>query len=564
VRTLIATCSAVAALILAPSAMASPPASAANNAPTSLAVAVVPVVSGTARPPGFSADAFQAVAAAKATPQMQALHRREHPLHIDPGLWVYAPRHWYIQFSYHGQVVAEVDVGPTGHVLGVWTGPAATASYAHGHYAPVFDSWWVIVPFSLVFLLPFLDLRRLWRLAHLDALVLLSFWASYALFDHSHLETGVWLAYPPMIYLMLRMLMVGLRAGRQGETLVAPLLSTRVLAIGLIALVAGRVVLSLVSHQLIDVGAASLVGAHRIALGHSPYYASAAHSDTYGPIAYLAYVPFERLFPFSARVGYLPAAEAASIFFDLVTVVGLVLLGRRIRKGRDGLRLGLVFAWVWSACPFTLLALMMHVNDGLVAMLSVLSLLALSSPVGRGALLGLAAAAKFSPAALLPLYAGRDRRGLKGSILCVVSFAAVAAIAIALYLPSGGLTEFYNHTIGYQLSRSDVFSPWALHPALNPIKDVLEVAALGLAALLAFIPKQRSAAQVAALAGAVTLAVQLPAVHWFYYYIVWFVPFVIVGLLGRQPATAEATVTVPQDASPSATYVPGQPVRVGA
>ena len=36
-----------------------------------------------------------------------------------------------------------------------------------------------------------------------------------------------------------------------------------------------------------------------------------------------------------------------------------------------------------------------------------------------------------------------------------------------------------------------------------------------------------------ALAGAITIAVQLPAGHWFYYYIVWFVPFVIVALLAQ-------------------------------
>jgi hypothetical protein len=34
-----------------------------------------------------------------------------------------------------------------------------------------------------------------------------------------------------------------------------------------------------------------------------------------------------------------------------------------------------------------------------------------------------------------------------------------------------------------------------------------------------------------ALAGAVTIAIQLPALHWFYYYILWFLPFALVAML---------------------------------
>jgi hypothetical protein len=102
-------------------------------------------------------------------------------------------------------------------------------------------------------------------------------------------------------------------------------------------------------------------------------------------------------------------------------------------------------------------------------------------------------------------------------------------------LPSGGLSEFYHQTIGFQLTRTDVFSPWALYPSLDGLKVAIEASAVLLCALLAFFPRERSLAQVAALAGAITIAVQLPAIHWFYYYIVWFMPFVLVGLLALEP-----------------------------
>jgi hypothetical protein len=341
----------------------------------------------------------------------------------------------------------------------------------------------------------------------------------------------------------------------------SPLLSVRVLAAGLIALVAVRTGLSLFEHDVVDVGYASVIGAHRIVTGQSLYFATTAHGDTYGPIAYLAYVPFELLFPWRGAWDYLASAHAASIFFDLVTIGGLVLLGRRLRGGREGLRLGLALGWAWAACPFTLLALMMHSNDGLIAMLSVLGLLSFTSPAARGALLGLGAAAKFAPAALLGLYAGQRDRGTKGTLLCLASFALVVVTAIGLYLPSGGLSEFYHHTIGFQLGRSDVFSLWGLHPSLRVLKTTVIVGVVALCAMLAFVPRTRSLPQVCALAGAVTIAVQLPALHWFYYFIVWFMPFVLVALLA--PADSGLGEAPDADAaSPPVEHTP-EPVPAG-
>jgi hypothetical protein len=516
-----------------------------TSASSGLALPLVALASATVPPSGFTTDADQAERAAESDRTILALHAREHPLLVQPLVW--DGQSWFVNFSYRGKLVAQVVETRAAQVTGVWTGPLAFAVYARGDFATLFGSAWVLVPFSLLFLVPFLDLRRPRRILHLDALVLLSFLISYLLFDHAKLVAAVWMIYPPMLYLLARMLWIGgLRRRRRSEstrpisTGLSPLLTVGVLGGGLVALVAARIVLSLVSSTVVDVGYASVIGAHLIATGQPLYYASAAHGDTYGPIAYLAYLPFELLFPWHGAWDYLPSAHAASIVFDLVTIVGLVLLGRRLRGGREGLRLGLALGWAWSACPFTLLALMMHTNDGLVAMLSVLSLLAFASPAARGALLGLAAAAKFAPAALLGLYAGQRDRGVKGMIVCVASFTAVVVTAIGLYLPSGGLTEFYNHTIGYQLTRADVFSAWALHPSLDPLKLAVEVGAVLLAAVVAFLPRQRSMAHVCALAGAITIALQLPAVHWFYYFIVWFMPFVLVALLER--GSGDATV----------------------
>jgi hypothetical protein len=510
------------------------------------------------RPPGFSTTGLQAVQAAKTDSKMLAIHAREHPLQYSVNLWL--GRDWVLYFYYRHNLAAEVDVSKTGHVVGVWTGPEAAAPYTRGDFATPFGVWWVVIPFSLLFLVPFLNPRRLLQLRHLDALAVLSFLVSYLLFDHAKLIPAVWTVYPPLVYLLMRMLWIGrmrLRGGsaparrrRAPAAGLASFLTVPVLSVGLALLVVARIVLGLTDPKVVDVGYASVIGAHQIAAGHSLYFTSTAHGDTYGPIAYLAYLPFELLFPWHGAWDYLPSAHAASLCFDLVTVLGLVLLGRRLRRGREGLRLGLALGWAWCACPFTLLALMMHTNDGLIAMLSVLSLLAFTSPLTRGVLLGLAAAAKFAPGALLGLYAsGRHapsrRRGLRGMLECVIAFVVVAAVSIGLFLPSGGLSEFYKQTIEFQLTRSDVFSPWALYSSLVPIKVAIEVGAVLLCGLVAFYPRRRSLGQAAALAGAITIAVQLPAVHWFYYYIVWFVPFVAVALLAGEPDPEPVEVEAP-------------------
>jgi hypothetical protein len=478
----------------------------------------------------FTVSAGQAIRIAETSRVLRALHQRMHPLRVVPYVWRSMHPYWYVIFTYRGKIVADADVSSTGQLNGVWTGPQALAPYTHGHLASVLNSWLILVPFSLLFLLPFFDPRRLRRIVFLDALAVVSFLGSYEFLAHAQLEPAVWLAYPPLIYLLARMLRIGFRrGGRTGR--LAPLLRTPVLAGGLLVMIGARIAISLLGHQEIDVGYESVIGAFRI-LHHLPiYWNDSNHGDTYGPVTYLAYVPFQLLFPWKNSLSSLPAADAAAIFFDLGTIVALFFLGRRMRPGPEATRLGLILAWGWAACPFTVYGLMVHTNDALVSMLCVLVLLAVTSPLASGALLGLATAAKFSPAALVPLIAAPRRRGLRGALVCGGTFAAVVGVAIYAWLPPQGFSYFWQRTIHFQLTRTDVYSPWALHPGLHPLQVVLEVAAVLLVAAVAFIPRKRSLIQVSALAAAVTIAVQLPARHWFYYYIMWFLPFVLVALL---------------------------------
>jgi hypothetical protein len=199
--------------------------------------------------------------------------------------------------------------------------------------------------------------------------------------------------------------------------------------------------------------------------------------------------------------------------------------------------LGLALAYGWAAYPYTLFPLMTNSNDTLVSALVVWALVALSSAPARGALVALAGAAKFAPLALAPLFAtGRGgASGPKGLLASWWKFAAVFAGVLALtvlpFVPDqGGLRVMYDQTIGFQFSRESPFSVWGQNPSLDTLLTLVKLAAVGLAVLVAFVPRRRDTVQVAALGAAVLLALQFVAIHWFYLYIVWFAPFVLVAL----------------------------------
>jgi hypothetical protein len=494
----------------------------------------------------FTSTATQALKAAEHTPQMQALHRRQHPLQFYVHVWTGNGVHWEVFFDHHGKTVAEVDVSPAGRATAVWTGPLAVSASARGHYGGLFDSPWVVLVFSALFLVPFVNPRRLRPMTLLDGGLLLGAFAlPYFLFDHGHFKSSFFVLYPLLLLVLARMLYVGLRGRRDPDDHRSPL-PLPMLAVGLVGLVAARIVLDIVDPNVIDVGVASVTGAHAIVHGQALYGSGAGHGDTYGPIAYLAYVPFEALFPWKGVWDSVPAAHAAAIFFDLCTTVGLLVLGCRLRAGRAGRRLGLTLAWAWAACPISLFTLMFNGNDGLIAMLFVIALLVYASPVGRGATLGLAAAAKLFPVVLLPLFAaGWRSRNWRASAVTVGIFALVIVAALGAFLPPGGVHEVYDRTIGFQLGRDDVYSLWALYPGLDWLKLVVEAAVCLFAAGLFFLPPRRTIAQVAALAAAVTVAVQLPALHVFYFYLDWVLPFALVALFAaeRDPAAADAPAT---------------------
>ncbi|HEU0024943.1 MAG TPA: glycosyltransferase family 87 protein [Thermoleophilaceae bacterium] len=507
-------------------------------------------------PPGFRVTAREAVRTADRLPAVHEA-RRENPglrPHVDIPLYLGDARRYSISYvDSDWETQADIHVsGLTGEVVEQWTGPQARMLLGRGYKPSVgraLDSPYIWLPLALLFVAPFVDPRRPFRLLHLDLIVLLGFGVSQYFFNKGDVHTSVPLVYPLLAYLLIRTALAGFRP-RERRTPLMPFARTSWLVVGLVLLMVFRVGLNVVDSTVIDVGYASVVGADRIQHKEELYVANDIHGDTYGPVTYLAYVPFELLFPTDGTWDEVPAAHAAALIFDLLTVIGLMLVGTRLRQGAEGRTLGVALAFAWAAYPFTLLGLQTNTNDGLVALLVVFALLALSSPAKRGLMLGLATAAKFAPVVLAPLLAtatGEERR-LRSWASFVAAFGGIVALSVILYLPDGGLREVYDATIGYQLGRDSALSIWQLHPSLGWLQDVVKLAALAFAAALAFVPRRRDLRQVAGLGAAAIVASQLGVSHWFYLYIPWFTPLVLVAAFGAYGARERAR---PAESSPT-------------
>jgi len=513
--------------------------------------ALVEARSPSERPDGFELTAAEATEIA-GTVDVVAEELAESP-GAEPTAFVRGDR-WQVSFfegdAEVARVILDARSGEIDEALRDFQVETPLSRGYAGAVAQNVNSPWIWIPLCLLFVAPFYDPRRPLRLVHLDLLVLLALGISLSFFNRAEITASVALTYPVLGYLLVRMLVAGLWPRERDGPLV-PFAPVKWLAIGVVVLLCGRIALNVADSRVIDIGLAGVVGADRIGDGLALYEGGFSvgidlKGDVYGPANYLAYVPFEQVFDWDGTWGELPSAHAAAIAFDLLCVAGLALLGRRLRAGAEGRALGWALAFAWAACPWTLYAMNAGANDALVAALSIGSLLALGSPAGRGAFVALAAAAKFGSAALGPLFAtaSGERRWRSAAIFTVVFALVVVAVTIP-FVPDGGVREIYDRTFGYQAGRGSPFSVWGQAPSLDALQPVVRVGAAALAVAVAFYPRFKTPIQIAALAAAVTIAVQLTANHWFYFYVVWFLPFVLVASFGAHRTVFVGTSSTP-------------------
>jgi hypothetical protein len=502
--------------------------------------------------------------------------------------------HWQVSFFSKngkkeiGQVIID-DL--SGRVLEQWTGFQVAWTMARGYpgaFGRHVNALYVWLPLCLLFFVPFFDFRRPFAWLHLDLLMLLFFSISLAFFNHGEIYQSVPLSYPPMLYLLVRMLLLSRGRRRRGPTANGPaprppalrlLVPAPWLALGLVFLVGFRIALNVTDSNVIDVGYAGVIGAQRIVDGkalYGDYPADNEHGDTYGPVNYEAYVPFEQLFGWSGTWDDLPAAHAAAIVFDLLAIALIFLVGRRVR----GPSLGIALAYAWAAYPFTLFALESNSNDTLVADFILAAVLAatyrgkLASPA-RGVFSALAGLTKFAPLALAPLFAthglyqpdgppGGEREAksatarlpvlsaprLLALATFLIGFAFAAALVSVPAFSHDTLHTIYERTIAYQSDRNSPFSVWGLYGGLSGAQTAVQVTAVLLAVALAVLPRRADVLGLSAACAAVIIAFQLGLEHWFYLYIPWFFPLVMIALLGRYgpPVRKRSTVVASEPA----------------
>jgi hypothetical protein len=563
-------CAAALALLLAPAA------GAADNPPS-----VVPDSRGRTVEEPFAPETGGArlterkvVARFLDYPKVAAWLDRYPPKPQTEAKFAAATRRWTVKVwsGKAGQIaLGKVEDGD-GRVSEAWTGPQVAWSMARGRVGSfggkVLNEWWTWIPLSAVFFLGLVDRRRLLSWHTLDLLALVSFGVSLWFFNRGQVFQSASLGAVPLAYLLTRTSWIGFR----GRTF-NPALSWPVWLLAGSAVFLGglRIGLNLETPRgVIDVGYAGVIGGDRILDGQAPYghmpvadtgracgptdaegairdwiqangrcESANPRGDTYGPTAYLVYIPAMLTLPWSGKWDSLPAAHATAIAFDLLVVFGLLLVGHRF----GGLPLGVALAFGWLAFPFTAYAMNSNSNDAILPAFLVWGFWLSTSTVARGAAVALAGWTKFSSLLLVPLWLTYpDGLGLRTALRFTAAFVAatLAVFSILLFEPSltDAVRTFVDRTLAYQLDRGSPFSPWGwgqYHargiPDLHAVQLILQIGVLALAGVVAVIPRHKGPLELAALSAAVLVGFELALTHWSYLYIPWFLPFVLLGLM---------------------------------
>ncbi|MEI6447824.1 MAG: glycosyltransferase 87 family protein [Actinomycetes bacterium] len=494
-----------------------------------VAVALTAAPASGARSVATVVDSQRAQSTAERLPKVKAEVARHADGHWDT---VRQRERWRVQYwTAGGQLAAEVFIAAKGgKVLEQWVGYQAAWSMARGYpgaFGRSAAALWIWLPLLAAFLIGLLPRGRP-GLAWLDVAAVGALSLSFAGFNDGRIDLSTPLMYPPMLWLLGRMLWRGLRSGEPGEPR-RSLLPASVMVIGIVFLLGFRIALVVADGNVIDVGEASVIGGDRLASGklvYGHFPKRIERGDTYGPVTWAAYAPFALLFDTTSNKQRLAAATTAAVVFDILCLLALALLGYRLR-GPPG---AVVAAWFWVTCPFTLYVAMCGANDGLVALCSTLLLLTLTvNGTGgtflRGAASTVQALTKMAGLVLMPMFIRvRGSSNLKSVVLWGLGAALLFAISMAPYVDDP--LAVWRRTIGYQDDRGAPFSAWGLYGLPGWSRIAWQVAVVLLAVFVAIRPRaeNRTPVVLASLSVAVTIALQLSAVYWFYTYIVWFLP----------------------------------------
>lgn len=302
----------------------------------------------------------------------------------------------------------------------------------------------------------------------------------------------------------------------------------------------------------------------------APGFGAAA---TYGPLLYAANLPAQLALGVEANPADADPMDPAYVEppvltsqltclgFQLLALLALVLVGKRLASTETGLALAVLYA----GSPYVLglggdelviggMAFVSHIAPAAVVLLA---LLAAERPTLAGILLALAAGVLFYPAFFFPLWLGWYLWNRKGALRFGLGFALTGAALVALvwfgtHAADGEnpLRLFLQSTLEHQEGvgakeyGGSRFSFWGTHPEWaaywqEPVwgeTSLLKRTFLGFAGLCAlsfFLARGRDVARLAALTAMLGAAVQLWKTHATGSYVEWWYPLLLVGLFAR-------------------------------
>jgi hypothetical protein len=471
-------------------------------------------------------------------------------------------------FSGRAGETARGKVDPKGQVVEAWVGPEVAWPLARGDgLGGILNRPLIWLSFCLFFLVGLANLRKPLSLRNLDLLVFLSFSIYLLYFNEGRVFASVAAASVPFVYLIGRCVWIG---WTNRASPAAAALPVWLLVAATVLLFGFRVGLNTEGSGVLDVGYAGVIGADRLANGVSPYgnfpvkdtgrpcgpatedgdigdwiqangrCETANHlGDTYGPVNYHAYLPGLALFGWSGKWDSLPAVHFTTILFDLLAILGLAAVGFRF----GGKRLAVLLAFAWVANPFTQYASSSNTNDAIMPAFLIWGFWCASSSLGRGAFAALGAWTKLAALVVVPLWATYpNARNWRRATVFAAAFAVTTVLCFWTLILDGNPVDafrvFYERTFEIQIDRHSPFSPWdwgQYHaqgiPDLKWLQQLLQVALVGAALALAFVPRRKSPLQLAALTAALLIGFELVLTHWAALYIAWFFPFLVLAVV---------------------------------
>lgn len=303
----------------------------------------------------------------------------------------------------------------------------------------------------------------------------------------------------------------------------------------------------------------------------SPAHGAAA---TYGPLLYLAHIPFQYLTgvtfnppdisPMDPNYVYPPlmASKLACLFFHLVGLWALYGIGRK--NGGHPLGLSLVILYAGSAYVLGLGSInflaggLLYISHIAPTAMLLLAVYFLDRPFVSGACVAAAAGVLFFPVFFYPLFFGwqfwRDRPAAWRSLAGFVVVGGLIGLMVIWFtgtLDGKGpvqllLESTLEHQEGFSSDQYGMspFSFWGNFPALasfwqEPLIGSTSVfkptfmlfAAYCLAAF--FLARRRTQLEFSLLLASLAAALQLWKTHAAGTYVEWYYPFLLIGLLGR-------------------------------